>query len=79
VRAYYEILKEVHLAVWEEVHIQVISASAAVFTARFRYSFTSREATRTDLRGIWTALYVRDSGQWKIRMRHETFVPIENT
>jgi uncharacterized protein (TIGR02246 family) len=73
VRAYYEILKEVNLAVWDEIHIRVISRNAAVFTAKFRYSFTSKDNNRTDLQGIWTALYVRDKDRWKIRVRHESF------
>jgi ketosteroid isomerase-like protein len=73
VRAYYEILEEVNLAFWDEVHIRVINSDAAVFTSKFRYSFTSKDKTRTDLRGIWTVLFVRDSGHWKIRVRHESF------
>ena len=61
VRAYYEILENVNLAVWDETHIRVINSDAAVFTAKFRYSFTSKDKTRTDLHGIWTVLFVRDS------------------
>lgn len=78
VRAYYAILKEVHLAVWDEIHIRVINSTAAVFTAKFRFSFTSKDNTRTDLQGIWTALYVKESGQWKIRVRHESFAPMDD-
>jgi len=78
VRAYYEILEEVNLAAWEKIHIRVININAAVFTAKFRYSFTSKDITRTDLQGIWTALYIKDKGRWKIRVRHESFAPIEN-
>jgi uncharacterized protein (TIGR02246 family) len=74
VRAYYEILEEVNLAAWDDIHIRVISRNAAVFTAQFRYSFTSKDNNRTDLQGIWTTLYVRDKGRWKIRVRHESFV-----
>jgi uncharacterized protein (TIGR02246 family) len=78
VRAYYEILKEVNLATWDEIHIRTINANAAVFTAKFRYGFTSKDKTRTDLQGIWTALYVKDKGRWKIRVRHESFALLEN-
>ena len=78
VRAYYEILKEVNLATWDEIHIRVINTNAAVFTAKFRYGFTSKDKTRTDLQGIWTALYVKDKGRWKIRVRHESFALLEN-
>ena len=76
VRDYYAILKEVNEAAWDEIHIHVINNDAAVFTAKFRYSFTSKDNTRTDLRGIWTALYIRDKGHWKIRIRHESFAPM---
>ena len=78
VRAYYEILEEVNLAAWDEIHIRVINNNAAVFTGKFRYSFTSKEDTRVDLQGIWTALYVKDKNNWKIRVRHESFTPVEN-
>jgi ketosteroid isomerase-like protein len=77
VRAYYEILAEVKMAAWDEIHIRVINNTAAVFTAKFRYSFTSIENTRMDLQGLWTALYVKDKNRWKIRVRHESFAEIE--
>jgi len=73
VRAYYNILKEVNLAVWDETHINIINNDVAVFTAEFRYGFTSTDNKRTDLQGIWTALFVRSNEGWKIRMRHESF------
>jgi ketosteroid isomerase-like protein len=73
VRAYYNILKEVNLAVWDETHINIINNDVAVFTAEFRYGFTGTDNERTDLQGIWTALFVRSNKGWKIRMRHESF------
>lgn len=78
VRAYYEILEEVNCAAWEDIHISVINSDAAVFTAKFRYSFTSKDNERTDLHGVWTALYIRDRDSWKIHVRHESFSPLEN-
>lgn len=78
VRAYYDILKEVNLATWDEIYIRVINTNAAVFTAKFRYSFTSKDNNRMDLQGIWTALYVKDKSCWKIRVRHESFEPKED-
>jgi ketosteroid isomerase-like protein len=77
VRAYYEILNEVNFAAWDEIHIRVINANAAVFTAKFSYSFSSKDNISTDLLGIWTALYVRDRDRWKIRVRHESFTSKE--
>lgn len=78
VKAYYDILKEVHLAVWDEMHIHVISPDAAIVTARFRYSFTDTSNERTDLQGVWTALYIRHEGDWKIQVRHESFTTLED-
>jgi ketosteroid isomerase-like protein len=77
VRAYYNILKEVNLAAWDETHIKVINSDAAIFTAKFRYSFTNTDNQRTDLQGIWTALFVRNKKSWKIRVRHESFSILE--
>jgi uncharacterized protein (TIGR02246 family) len=73
VRAYYKILEEVNLAAWDDIHIRVINNDTAIFIAKFRYSFTSKDKARTDLKGIWTALYVKDNSSWKIRVRHESF------
>jgi uncharacterized protein (TIGR02246 family) len=78
VRSYYQVLKEVNLTAWDDIHIRVFGPNAAVFTAKFRYSFTSKDHTRTDLLGIWTAVYVREKGDWKIRVRHESFVIEDN-
>lgn len=77
VKAYYDILKEVNLAIWDEMHIKVINTNSAIVTGKFRYSFTSTSNERTDLQGVWTALYVRSSGGWKIGVRHESFVPLK--
>jgi len=72
---YYDILKEVNLAAWDDMHINVINANAAVVTAAFRYSFTDTKNEKTDLQGVWTAVYVRCNGDWKILVRHESFAP----
>jgi ketosteroid isomerase-like protein len=73
VKAYYEILKEVRYADWDDIHIQMIDENAATFTAKFRYDFTTTDNEKVDLKGIWTALYVRENDDWKIRLRHESF------
>lgn len=77
VKAYYNILKEVNLAVWDKMTIKVISIDAALVTAKFRYSFTDTNNEKTDLQGVWTALYTRQNGDWKIQVRHESFASIE--
>jgi ketosteroid isomerase-like protein len=73
---YYSILKEVNYASWEDVHIHVINESAAIFTAKFSYGFTSMDGETTNLKGVWTALFILDKGIWKIRLRHESFEQI---
>jgi ketosteroid isomerase-like protein len=78
VKAYYNILKEVNLAVWDEMFINVINMDTALVTARFRYSFTDTGGEKTNLQGVWTALYIRRNGFWKIQLRHESFVTIED-
>lgn len=77
VRAYYDILKEVNLAVWDEMRIKVISKDTVVVTAKFHYSFTDTNNEKTNLQGVWTALYVRRNEGWKIFMRHESFETLE--
>ena len=73
IKEYYKNLKEVNYASWDDIHIHVISETAATFTAQFRYGFTDMDNQKTDLQGIWTALFIRDGGSWKIRLRHESF------
>lgn len=72
VKAYYNILKEVNLAVWDNVNIKVINSDTALFFATFRYSFTNTSDEKTDLKGVWTSLFVRQNNDWKIQMRHES-------
>ncbi|MEW8392753.1 MAG: nuclear transport factor 2 family protein [Candidatus Thiodiazotropha sp.] len=69
---YYKILKSVNHAEWEDIHIHVINEKAATFTAKFNYGFTSIDDEVTNLRGVWTALFILDHEAWKIRLRHES-------
>ncbi|MGB2960052.1 MAG: nuclear transport factor 2 family protein [Bacteroidota bacterium] len=70
---YYRSLEKVNHASWEDIHIQVLDESAATFSARFTYGFTGNDGKTTNLKGVWTALFVLDRGSWKIRLRHESF------
>ena len=74
---YYSILKKVNYASWEDVYIHVINERTATFTAKFSYGFTSTDDQITDLKGVWTALFILDKGIWKICLRHESFEQIE--
>ncbi len=74
VKVYYNILKEVNYASWdEEIHIRIINKNTATFTAKFRYGFTDINNQKIDLEGVWTALFIHEEGSWKIRLRHESF------
>lgn len=73
---YYKTLKKVNYASWEDIHIHVINESTATFTAKFSYGFTSTDDQITDLKGVWTALFILDEGIWRIRLRHESFEQI---
>ena len=73
---FYNILKSVNYASWEEIHIEVVSDAAAIFTAKFNYGFTDHEDKTTNLTGVWTALFIQKGGSWKIRLRHESFIKV---
>lgn len=74
VRGYYDILKEINHALWNNMIIHILNKDSALVTAEFIYCFTDHENVRTDLKGIWTSLYVRQEDGWKIMLRHESFV-----
>lgn len=74
-RAFYGNLREVDVAEWDDMYVQVLSADAAVLTATVRWSSTDNAGVRTDLKGVWTAVFVQNAGCWRIRARHESFEP----
>ena len=74
-RAFYDTLSRIEVAVWDEMHVQILNSDAAVLTATVRWSSTDTAGIRMDLKGVWTAVYVRRDGQWKICARHESFEP----
>ena len=74
-RAFYDTLARIELAVWDDMHVQILSSDAAVLTATVRWSSTDTAGVRMDLKGVWTAVYVRRDRQWKICARHESFEP----
>ena len=72
-RQFYDTLGQVDLAVWDEMHVQVVASDVAVLTATVRWSSTDTVGVRTDLKGVWTAVYVERGGRWRICTRHESF------
>ncbi len=75
VETFYSSLNRINLALWDDMYINVLSPDAALFTATFHWSSTDKAGLKTDLQGVWTALFIRKSGTWKIRVRHESFIP----
>jgi len=75
-REFYGTLREVHLAVWDEMQVEVLGENAAVLTATVRWSSTDTAGVRTDLRGVWTAVWVWGTRGWRISARHESFTPM---
>jgi ketosteroid isomerase-like protein len=73
--SFYGSLREVGVAAWGEMRVNVLSETAAVFTGRFSWSSTDAEGERTDLRGTWTAVFVLVEARWRIQVRHESFEP----
>ncbi len=74
-RAFYETMHEVHVAAWHEPRVQVLSDHAAVFTATVHWVSTDTAGIRLDLRGVWTAVWLRRPEGWHIVARHESFIP----
>lgn len=74
VRKFYGILDEVLEAAWQDPRVIVIDERSAVFTAGFRYGFRSKDGDTTHLEGVWSALFRRQNRDWKIRLRHESFM-----
>jgi hypothetical protein len=74
VNNYYHILKKVIRAEWYNIQIRVIEQNAATFTAGFDYCFKTVENEKIELSGVWSAVFVKEAGQWKIKLRHESFV-----
>ncbi|NNG17468.1 MAG: SgcJ/EcaC family oxidoreductase [Gemmatimonadales bacterium] len=74
-RDFYRTLQQIDLAVWDEMHVQVLGEDAAVLTATVRWSSTDTAGVRLDLKGAWTAVFVQRDGRWRICARHESFEP----
>ncbi len=74
-REFYRTLREVHVAAWDRVHVEVLSDSSAVFTATVRWESTDTSGVQTELEGVWTAIWVQTPSGWRIVVRHESFTP----
>jgi ketosteroid isomerase-like protein len=77
IKQFYGSLSRVNLAAWDEIYINVLTVDTAVFTAKFSWSSTATNGVKTDLQGVWTALFIRDKSGWRISLRHESFIPLK--
>jgi ketosteroid isomerase-like protein len=75
IRTYFDQVLRIDEAAWDDVRVHIMDATAATFTARLRYGYTDRNGESHRLTGAWTALFVRDNGAWKIRLRNESLEP----
>ena len=57
--------------------INVITNDVVLFTANFRWSSTDTDGMTIDLQGVYSVLYIREEGRWKMSWRHESFVPMK--
>ena len=74
IEKFYSSLSKINLAAYDEMYINVITDDVALFSAKFRWSSTDTSGTTIDLQGVYSALYVREDGRWKMSWRHESFV-----
>ena len=73
IKAFYGSLRDVTRATWDEMRVDVLSDKTAAFTGRFSWTSTDTVGETTDLRGVWTAVFIRAKNRWKIKVRHESF------
>ena len=76
-KKFYSSLSKINLAAYDEMYINVITNNVALFSAKFRWSSTDTNEMTIDLQGVYSALYVREDGRWKMSFRHESFVPMK--
>jgi ketosteroid isomerase-like protein len=74
-RKFYNSLKEVKLAIWDNIRVRVINSELALFTASVRWSSVDKLGSVFELKGVWSAVYCMEEGNWKILLRHESFEP----
>ena len=74
-RDFFNSMEEVKLAVWDNMRIQVFNPELALFNASVRWISVDKVGSVLNLKGIWSAIYCLEEGDWKILFRHESFEP----
>jgi uncharacterized protein (TIGR02246 family) len=71
VRAFYQ-QNRVLENVLEEMCVQVLSAEAAVLTCYFRFASADAAGQKQQMKGAWTAVFVRQASGWKVIAAHQS-------
>ena len=77
IKEFYSSLSKINIAAYDEMDINVITNDVVLFTANFRWSSTDTDGMTIDLQGVYSVLYIREEGRWKMSWRHESFVPMK--
>jgi len=77
IKEFYSSLSKINLAAYDKMYVNVITGDTALFTAKFRWSSVDTNGKTIDLQGVYSALYVRQDGRWKMSFRHESFLPMK--
>jgi ketosteroid isomerase-like protein len=63
-------------ATYDNVHLEVLSPSAALATMNHHLSWTDTVGAKGEWHSAWTAVFRRNEGQWKVVYSHESVVPV---
>jgi len=74
VEDWYDATEEMHL-VWEQRDVVRLSSDAATMTGIFRYEATQKSGDVWAGRNVFTGVFVRRAGSWKLIHGHESSVP----
>jgi ketosteroid isomerase-like protein len=74
VEDWYEATEEMDL-VWEQRAVVPLSADAATLTGVFRYEARQKSGEVLAGRNVFTGVFVRRGGSWKLVHAHESSVP----
>lgn len=59
-----------------EPTVVVVSPDAGVISGRFHETITNAAGVTQAMDGLWTGLYQRIGGSWKVVVAHESYAPV---
>lgn len=60
---------------YDNVHLTVLSRTAAVATMNHHLKWTDTTGTAGEWNSVWTAIFQRSGGRWRILYSHESVAP----